>query len=123
MKHISYADKSLLAGDDVVDLLLHYAARLADHGAADDVDLHVFSADGDETIATFVLGPGMGIMAEVAHTSMPAPDNSEAMAYLREKLELLDSPPHGGPMDPEDTELDAFYTEQFAADPRDARAD
>jgi hypothetical protein len=95
MKHISYADKSLLAGDDVVDLLLHYAARLADSGSADDVDVHVYSSDGDETTATFVLGPGMGIMAEVAHTSMEAPDNSETIAYLREKLELLDSGGHG----------------------------
>ncbi|MBO0985861.1 hypothetical protein [Rathayibacter sp. SD072] len=123
MKHISYADKSLLAGDDVVDLLLHYAARLAAAGSADDVDVHVFSSDGDETVATFVLGPGMGIMAEVAHSSMEAPDNSEAIAYLREKLELLDSPPHGGPMDPDDTALDFFYSEQFTPDPRDTHRD
>ena len=54
---------------------------------------------------------------------MEAPDNSEAIAYLREKLELLDSPPHGGPMDPDDTALDSFYSEQFTPDPRDTHRD
>lgn len=45
------------------------------------------------------------------------------MARLREKRELFDSPPHGDRVDPEDTELDAFSTEQSAPDPRDARTD
>ena len=38
-------------------------------------------------------------MAETSRTSMPEPDNSELIRYIRGRLGALDSPPHALPAD------------------------
>lgn len=55
MKHVMYANKSLLMGDEAADLLAEYAAALAEYGHADNVVLRAVGADGTEVDATFVL--------------------------------------------------------------------
>jgi hypothetical protein len=82
MKHITFGDKSLLVGDEVADALLTYAAFLASDARGDTVEIHAISSDGDEVTATFLLGPGVTMMAETAHTSLPEPDNSAALEYI-----------------------------------------
>jgi hypothetical protein len=47
MKHITYAEKSLLIGDATADLLLEYAAALGSDGTSDSVSIHAISSDGD----------------------------------------------------------------------------
>jgi hypothetical protein len=84
VKHITFGDKSLLVGDAVADALLGYAAVLASEARGDTVEIHAISSDGDEVTATFLLGPGVTMMAESTHTNLPEPDNAAALEYLRQ---------------------------------------
>lgn len=92
MKHVTFAEKSLLVGDEVADLLLEYAALVASSGNADTVDVRAFGADGQEVVATLLLFQGVPIMAETSHTSMVEPDNAEALEYMRGRIALMTSP-------------------------------
>lgn len=92
MKHITYADKSLLLGDDAADTLLEYAAALARHGSSDEVTVRAVSSDGDEVMAKFLLGAGAPLMAETAHSSLPEPNNANTVIDLRAQLDRLEHP-------------------------------
>lgn len=93
MKHITFSDKSLLVDDDAADLLLEYAALLADRRKADTVDIIGIEPNGNEVTATFLLDTGAPLMAESTNATMTPPDNAEAIAYMRERIMLLSSPP------------------------------
>jgi hypothetical protein len=97
MKHIVYAEKTLLIGDEVADLAVEYAAMLANHGKADTVTLHAFDADGDAIDATLLLNSGSNIVAATSHNTIPEPDNSEAVADIRERMVALSSPRYAMP--------------------------
>ncbi len=98
MKHVTYGEKSLLVGDEAADLLLEYAAALAKNQSADTVTLHAFSQDGQEVDASFLLDQGTSVMAETSHTSLPDPDNGEAVDYMGQALSVLT----GRPVQPEE---------------------
>ncbi|WP_375388584.1 hypothetical protein [uncultured Amnibacterium sp.] len=89
MKHVMIADKSLLAGDEVIDLLIEYAALLGQESTADSIDVHAFGADGDEVMATFLLNGGTAIVAETTTSSLPSPDNAKAEQYLHSRIAHL----------------------------------
>ena len=93
MKHITYAQKSLLVGDAAADALVDYAAAIARHATADTVTLKAFGADGADVEATFVLDSGTVVMSETTQSSIAEPDNSEVEEYMRQHTRLLDSPP------------------------------
>ena len=99
MKHITYAEKSLLVGDEVADLVLRYGAVLASNGQADTVTLHAVGADGDEVDATLLLDAGSNLMAETSNTSLAEPDNADAVMYIRQKIMYLTSPRTALPTD------------------------
>jgi hypothetical protein len=84
MKHITFGEKSLLVGDDATDALLEYAAFLTSAAQGDTVEIHAINSDGSEVTATFLLGPGVTMMAETAHTGLPEPDNTAALAYMKQ---------------------------------------
>src|ERR1700712_2793136 len=86
MKHITFGDKSLLVGDEVADLMLEYAALLTRETSGDTVQVAAVSSDGDEVTASFLLGPGVTMMAESTHSSLPEPDNTAAVEYMREAM-------------------------------------
>ncbi|NQX37141.1 hypothetical protein [Herbiconiux sp. VKM Ac-2851] len=113
MKHITFAEKSLLVGDDAAEAITEYAAALAKHASADTVTLSAFGSDGQDVNATFVLDSGTVLMAETTHSSIPEPDNTDAVAYMREKTRLLVSPPSAGPHDqmPSSPEDDRYFDE------------
>jgi hypothetical protein len=92
MKHIMYAEKTLMIGDEAADLTVEYAALLANHGKADTVTLHALDADGDMIDATMLLNSGSNIVAATSHNTIPEPDNSEAVAYMRAQMVALSSP-------------------------------
>jgi hypothetical protein len=92
MKHITYAEKSLLLGDDAADALIAYAAALATHGRGDGVTLRALSSDGDEVDATFLLTAGAPLMAETSTTRLPEPDNADAVTRMRSETDRLVSP-------------------------------
>ena len=93
MKHLTVESKDLLIGDEAADLLTEYAAIVADQGRGDRVDLHAISSDGDEVTTTIVLSAGTTIIVETAHNSFPEPDNADAIAYLRERIQRATAPP------------------------------
>lgn len=99
MKHITYAEKSLLVGDELADLILQYGAHLASNGVADTVTVHAYGADGDEVIATLLLDSGSNIMAESTNSRMVEPDNAAVVAFLQERIRLFSSPPASLPSD------------------------
>ncbi|RFA18842.1 hypothetical protein [Subtercola boreus] len=98
MKHVTYAQKSLLVGDEAADTLAPYSALLAKHHSGDTVTLSAYDADGDDVEATVVLDQGTNLMAESTHSSIPEPDNAEAVRVMREKMMALSSPPLAQPM-------------------------
>jgi hypothetical protein len=110
MKHVTFAEKSLLVGDEVADLLMEYAALVSSSGNADTLDVRAFGADGQEVVATLLLDQGVPIIAETSHTSMIEPDNAEALEYMRERIALMTSPPlvtaTDDPMPPQTDDLD-----------------
>jgi hypothetical protein len=99
MMHITYAEKSLLVGDIVADLVLEYGAKLADQGRADTVTLHAIGADGDEVVAKLLLDSGSNLMAESTNATYGEPDNAGTESYIREQMSLLSSPRTALPAD------------------------
>lgn len=99
MKHVTYAEKSLLVGDEAADTITEYTALLARHGSADRVTLKAFGVDGNDVEATFVLNQGTVLMAESTNSSIAEPDNTEAVRDMREKIDRLSSPPSVSPSD------------------------
>ena len=85
MKHVMYAEKSLMMGDEVADLMMEYAVLLARHRSA--------------TI----------MVAETARSSFPEPENGCAVTYLKKKIGLIRAPPFAHGLD--DMEIRGFEDE------------
>ena len=83
------ADKSLLAGDVAIELVIEYATLLGQQNSADDVDLRVIDTSGDEVVATFLLNGGTAMVAETTGSVLREPDNAEAEQYLRARIARL----------------------------------
>ena len=100
MKHMTFADKSLLIGDDTANILLEYAAVLADKAKADNVTVNAISADGDDVVATILLDAGAPLMTETSTTKVSEPDNSAVIDYMRTRIDALTAPPAALPDSP-----------------------
>jgi len=92
MKHVTFADKNLLVGDDAAEVMLEYAAALSSAGDADTVQINAIGADGDAVVATFLLNTGSPIMAETTHSELPEPDNEDVVQYMRDQLDKRTGP-------------------------------
>ena len=103
MKHVMYAEKSLLMGDEVVDLVMEYAVLLANRQSADSVNIKAIGADGAEVTATFLIGPATIMVAESTTTAMPEPDNATAEEYLRSHIHSIKSPSPAHGLDDDST--------------------
>jgi hypothetical protein len=110
MMHLTYSEKDLLVGDEVARLIVDYAAALANNGKADTVEVRAFGSDGDEVLATLLLGQGAPVMIETSNTSMIEPDNDGVVGYLRERLAAADEAPAAQPV-VDDSSMDAFEQE------------
>jgi hypothetical protein len=93
MKHVTTADKSLLIGDEAAELLISYAALLGQQNSADDVTLSAWGADGDPVEVTFLLNAGTTLLVESSESTVPEPDNREAIVDLKERMRRITSPP------------------------------
>ncbi len=96
MKRVTYADKTLLMGTDAAEALMEYARVLAHTGAADSVTLRCFSTDGDAVQATFLLHAHTALLVESTYSEVGAPDNSDAVAELRDRIDRTWRPESGG---------------------------
>ena len=86
MQHLTVADKSLLIGDDVADLLVRYAAQLGRTGSADDVTIRALGVDGQEVALHLLLNSGVTLVTESTGSRLPEPDNHEVVEHLRHRL-------------------------------------
>jgi hypothetical protein len=102
MKHITGAEKSLLVGDEAADLLLEYASFLGNGRMVDTVKLSAYGSDGEEVTATFLLNDGVTIIAESTRSTLPEPDNAEAVAYMRQAIDAGSTSHSAVPADPDD---------------------
>lgn len=93
MKHVTYADKSLLLDDETADLLIEYAVALGTAGRTDSVVTNAMDSSGHDVEATFLLHGATELMTETARTSVDPVDNTAAVTYLREHIDLLRNPP------------------------------
>jgi hypothetical protein len=91
MKHLTYADQSVLIGDEAADILIRFSALLAEKGHADAVSLNVIGNEGDSIVASFVLGSGTNLMAASTNSAIPEPDNTDGINYMNDKIVLLTS--------------------------------
>ncbi|MFH8252270.1 hypothetical protein ACH3VR_18030 [Microbacterium sp. B2969] len=89
MKHVTYAEKSLLMDDTLVALLMEYARLVASAGEGDTVDLPAVGSDGHEVVATFLLTPATVLMAESADSAMRPPTDVGVEADLRKRIRRL----------------------------------
>ncbi len=92
MKHVTFGDKTLFMGDDAADALTTYAAVLADNQRADTVTLNAIGPDGHAVQATFVLDSGTSLMTETADDAFIAPDNSDALQYMKGRTASITDP-------------------------------
>jgi hypothetical protein len=87
MRHVTLPDRSLLIGDRAADLLLAYAALIAQMGRGDHDLLRAIGGDGVEIDAGFLLNSGTSLLVESSTSSIPEPDNAAGIAYLQGRLE------------------------------------
>jgi hypothetical protein len=97
MKHVTYADQSVLVGDEAADTLVRFAALLSDTGHADTVVMNAIDGGGDFISASFVLGSGVNLMTQTTSSPIEEPDNAEAVEYMNSKMGELASPPVAQP--------------------------
>jgi hypothetical protein len=97
MKHVKFAEKSLLMDDQVADSLLEYAKTLAEYSRTDIVALRAISPDGNTVEAEFLLNDSSTMLVESTNSTMSTPDNSDAVRYMRERIDALTNPPSSQP--------------------------
>ncbi|MCU1473003.1 hypothetical protein [Amnibacterium sp.] len=87
MKHVTIADKSLLIGDAVADVLVRYATLLGKMNSADNVIIRSIGIDGEEVEANYLLNSGTVMMTESTRSTLPEPDNADAQSYMEDRLQ------------------------------------
>jgi hypothetical protein len=113
MMHLTFADKDLILGTEAAELVVEYAAALARQHTADTVRVSAYGADGDNVEALLLLDEGAPIMVETSHSDLPDPDNDEAVAYMRERMEGFANKSQALPVDPEDAAAIADLEHDF----------
>jgi hypothetical protein len=98
MMHLTFADKSLVLGTEVAELVVEYAATLARAHSADTIKLAAYGADGDKVEATLLLDEGAPLMIETATTDLPEPDNTTAVEYMTERTRKMSAPSRAMPI-------------------------
>ncbi|WP_396667452.1 hypothetical protein [Microbacterium sp. R86528] len=116
MKHVKFADKSLLMDDETADRLLEYAQVLADTSHADSVSLRAISPDGNTIEGRFLLNSASVMLVESTNSEVNPPDNAEAVKYMTERIRALKSPPVAQP------EAESPDTDDLASWEQDMRA-
>lgn len=89
---MTYAEKTLLVGDEMADVMMEWSAALATDGAAEALVVAAISGDGDDVVATFQIGVGSPVMVETSTTTLAEPDNAGVVTRLRALLDRRASP-------------------------------
>ncbi len=89
MKHVTFAEKSLLVGDEAADLLLEFARLIGQRGGSDLVTMHAIGPDGNDVDATFLINASTVMMAETASEQLSEPDNADAEDYMSARIDEI----------------------------------
>ncbi|MCW3493350.1 hypothetical protein [Microbacterium sp. SSM24] len=100
MKHVTFADKSLLMGDAAAEALLEYARLIADTHGADSVTLKSISSDGNTVDASFLLNANTVLLIESTNSDVVAPDNRAATQEMQERIDAISRPASAQPEEP-----------------------
>ncbi|MFP3465345.1 hypothetical protein [Leifsonia sp. SIMBA_070] len=92
MKTVSTRSASFLTGSAIAEAVQHYGLALARKGDVDVVDIPVIRDDGGSGRASFIVGWLMDATTEAAVTDHPELIDSETVADLRLRAELLVMP-------------------------------
>ena len=87
MQNVSVAERPLLMGDHVADLLLVYAAVLGATTSADTVKVRVVGHDGAHRTAQLLLNGASRLLSETSSSQVPEPDNAALEAYLQQRID------------------------------------
>jgi hypothetical protein len=105
MKHLTFADKSLLVGDTTANLIMEYASQLALHQTADTITIAAIGADGNDVTATMLLDAGAPIMIETATTGVSEPDNADVDSYMVGQISRYVNPTPASSLDDHELNL------------------
>ena len=100
MKHIIYDGNTWLVGDETAEVVVAYALLLAHKETADSVDILVYDINGDRRWVTLLIGPASMMTVETSSSTLDAPDNTDPIARIRERMRQITSPPSALPGDP-----------------------
>lgn len=78
-----------MAGDDVADLVVRYAALLSQQNTADSLEIEAFETTGAATTVTLLLNDGLALVTESVDSTLAEPDNAPAERYLRSRIDDL----------------------------------
>jgi hypothetical protein len=87
VKHVLYGQKSMFMGDEAASALLDYAAHVAQLRTGARVDLRAFSDEGNLVVVSFVLNGATSLAAESTDLPTDDPDNTAAVAHIRQQIE------------------------------------
>lgn len=107
MKHLLFGSKSVFVGDEAADVLVDYAAHVAQVKSGARVDLLGYSMEGARITTTFLLNGGTTLVAETTDLPIDELDNAGAITWMRERIQQFSGLP----------EFVAGYTLAFGRDP------
>ena len=93
MMHLQFGAKSLFVGDEAADVLIAYAAHVAQLQIGDRADLRGYSSEGNRITTTFLLNAGTNLVGETTNLPFDEVENEEAIAYMRGKIQELEITP------------------------------
>jgi hypothetical protein len=104
MKRVSYANKTVFVDDATADALVEYAGLVAAEQTGDTITVRALGQDGNEVDASFVLNMSTSLIVESTNSSVEAPSNPVALAYMQKRIQLIRHPPNARLVDDVDVD-------------------
>lgn len=79
--------KAVFLNDEAADVLVAYAAHVAQLRIGDSVALRGVNSEGNQVVTTFLLNSGTNLVSETTNLSIADPDNDDAIAYMRKRID------------------------------------
>ncbi len=113
MKHVTYAEKSLLMDDASAETLIEYAAALANSGGADRVHLKAVGVDGNKVEVEFLLNSATVLIVESASADLDLEPNDEAVRWMESRMDRIKHPPSAQTESPDGIESFDFDLDEI----------
>lgn len=89
---LTYAEATWLVGDDAAQAIIDYAVALGRTGSADSIEFAALGPQGALERVTFLIGPATMMTMESTDSTAEEPENSLAIATIRERLARIQPP-------------------------------